>query len=342
MLIKLGDMLIASPLPKALKQRDPGTHISWLVDSSCVELLRMNPYIDEVIEYSPEALIGLGTCSFDLVLGFEREKAAAALVEQVRAHQKFGLAFGGTENGIYPLSKNSEYFFKLNTWNDFRTQINQKTWTEFYFELAGLNYAEEPYELEPPGKSVLAASQIVTPFTIESRPFVIFNLGGSLPIKIWPREHWSKLLNYVLDLEIGVILTYGSEDVELMRNILLSVADERRHLVLAPDTRRELGTLAAIFRLANAVVTGDTFGMHLAIWAQKPTMALFGPSNPAEVIPKHASYINVIRSSFECSPCAHQVECGGVGGCMRDIPTEKVATQLRELLLANQPKNGEG
>ena len=332
MLIKLGDMLIASALPKALKMAKEGTHITWLVDRSCAEIVRMNPYVDSVLEYSWETILALETCKFDLILGFEREKAAAALVEKLSGGVKRGLAYGGQHNGLYPLCEKSQYFFRLNVWNEFRIQINQKSWTEFYFELAGLKYSGEPYELELSEDRRQKAYNLTCSIDGEQRPLLIFNLGGSLTIKIWPVERWIELIEITGSWGFGIVLTYGSAEKEMLEKIQGALSIKIAKKVIAPDTQDDIGTLAALYRLAVGVVTGDTLGMHLALWAKKRLVALFGPSSTAEVIPKEVKNVSVLRSGFTCSPCAHQVACGGVGGCMAEISVERVVNALKDQL----------
>jgi heptosyltransferase-2 len=332
MLIKLGDMLIASALPKALKEQEPETHIAWLADKSCVPVLKLNPWIDEVIEYNWDSVSFLTRCSFDLVLGFERERAAAALVDQIRAKEKRGLAFGGECNSLYALCESGKYFFKLNTWNDFRTKINEKSWTEFYFELAGLTFANEPYQLAVPASDSAAADKVIGMLPARHRSYIIFNFGGSFTYKIWPADKWIELIHIVASWGYGIVITFGPSEQSMVEQVLDALPSNIRELVLTPDTSQSVGLLAAIYQSAVAIVTGDTFGMHLGLWAKKPTVALFGPSNPAEVVPKSSMNIKVIRTSYSCSPCAHQVTCNGIGGCMGDISVERVALDLQAAL----------
>ena len=126
----------------------------------------------------------------------------------------------------------------------------------------------------------------------------------------------------------------------MVERVLEALPSNLKDRILAPDTSHSVGLLAAIYQSAVAIVTGDTFGMHLGLWAKKPTVALFGPSNPAEVVPKSSHNIKVIRTSYSCSPCAHQVTCNGIGGCMGDISVERVALDLKAALSAgNQAVN---
>lgn len=49
--VSIGDCLLVTPLVRQLKEVDfPGCHVSWLVASSCRQVLENNPYIDEIIE----------------------------------------------------------------------------------------------------------------------------------------------------------------------------------------------------------------------------------------------------------------------------------------------------
>jgi heptosyltransferase-2 len=85
----------------------------------------------------------------------------------------------------------------------------------------------------------------------------------------------------------------------------------------------------------DVIVTGDTFGFHLALAHDRPSVLLLGPSNGAEVIPKHATTITALRSGAPCSPCAHQIACGGAGGCMDTIsPGAVLTTTLAHLRIA--------
>jgi heptosyltransferase-2 len=81
---------------------------------------------------------------------------------------------------------------------------------------------------------------------------------------------------------------------------------------------------SALPGLCDVVVSGDSFGFHLALAHQKPAVLLLGPSNDAEVVPHHATQVTALRATSPCSPCAHQVACGGVGGCMDTIPVAAV------------------
>lgn len=325
MLGLLGDMLIASPLPARIRAEKPGAHITWLVDEACAPILRMNPYVDEVLVHDWEAAAQLPSRRFDAVYSFERTPSAAALVDRIDAGHKAGLAFGGPDHALYPMGEAAMQFFRQNTWNDYRTIGNQQTWTELYFAVAGYPYAGEPYVLEVPEAARRRAAGLLGERT---GPRVCLNLGGSLPTKLWPARHWAELADALVDHGAQLAVLGGPSDRDaceaLVRHLRLPGADESR-VAYAPLSLEEA---AALPGLVDVVVTGDSFGFHLALAHKKPAVLLLGPSNGAEVIPKHVANVTALRSTLACSPCAHQVACGGVGGCMDtiDVPAVLKAT----------------
>ncbi|MCX4094564.1 glycosyltransferase family 9 protein [Nocardia sp. alder85J] len=314
MLDLLGDMLIASPLPARIKRDHPGTHITWLASAASVPMLAMNPHIDRVLAFDWQAAETLLGERYDAVYSFERTPAAASLVERIDAAHKAGLAWGGERNGLYPIGEAARHFFAMNTWNDFRTRGNTKTWTELYFEVAGYAYHGEPYELAVPD----TAQQSVRGWLGEPG-WVCLNVGASLPTKIWPPQQWLALGQALLAGGHRLVLTGGPADTERCLQLQRDLDDDR--VRFRPLSLQEF---AAVPSLCAVMVTGDSLGFHLALAHDIPVVVLLGPSNGAEVIPKDATTITAVRSLLACSPCAHQVTCGGVGGCMDTITTDQV------------------
>lgn len=329
MLGLLGDMLVASALPARIKRDNPATHITWLVDEACAPVLHMNPDIDRVLPFDWQAAAQLPSESFDAIYAFERTPAAAALVERIQATHKAGLAHGGAHNSLYPIGAAARHFFLMNTWNDHRTRRNKKTWTELYFEVAGYKYNGEPYVLKVPhGADARIRSIFPANDTLRR---VCLNVGGSLTTKIWQLDHWFALGSALLDRGFRLILTGGPTDMSMCTHLhkVLGAHTHGRRVYYAALSIEEF---AAVPAYCDVVVTGDSFGFHLALAHQRPCVLLLGPSSGAEVIPKHIATIRALRSSLACSPCAHQPVCGGVGGCMDTIHPNHVLVAVDELL----------
>ena len=322
MLKRMGDMLIASPLPARIRADHPGAHITWLVGAESASVVEMIPDVDRVLVWDWQAPHILTAERFDAVYSFERDPAAAGLVARLDATHRAGLAYGGPHSTLYPIGEPARHFFAMNTWNAYRTRANTKTWTELYFEVAGYTYAGEPYQLRVPEQSRARVTE-----RLGSREdWVCLNVGGSKATKLWPIQHWSALGRRLLDDGYAVVITGGPADATLCRKLLADLGSISERVLYDP---MPLPEFAAVPEFCAAMVTGDSLGFHLALAHDTPVVALFGPSNPAEVVPKHADTVTVLRARLDCAPCAHQVTCGGVGGCMDTIPVAAVHAAVR-------------
>jgi len=315
-----GDMLIASPLPPRIKRDHPDAHITWLCDEAHVPLMEMNPAVDRALAFSWETVRQLEREHFHAIYSFERTPSAASLMETVSCDERAGLAYGGPASGLYAVGTAAEHFFKMNTWNDFRAITNRRTWTELYFEVAGYTYDDEPYELDVPA----AAREPVRAFAQQwaGRRTVGFNLGSSLTTKMWPMSNWIDLGERLVAQDASVWLFAGPKEHAMAEEIHARLATRSPSQVhYRPWSLTEF---CAAFEFCDVVVTGDTFGYHLALLHGTPAVVLFGPSHDAEVVPKGPRALTILTSPAPCSPCAHQVACGGAGGCMEMIPAHDV------------------
>jgi heptosyltransferase-2 len=334
LLRRLGDILIASPLAQRIKKEMPNAHLTWLVNNDCAPLVRMNPFVDQVLVFDWQAATQLRAETYDLVLGFERTPSAAALMEQINARKKAGLAFGSPNNTLYPIGQAAQHFFKMNTWNDYRTSINTKTWTELYFEVAEFKYEEEPYSLELSEEIKQQAQEYFKSINTNTNPLICLNIGGSLKTKIWPESSWLHLAQLLIKCGYRILLMGGPSEANAYENLVTQLNVYSQKQVYVPGTNCSLEFFCACIEKSNLVITGDSLGFHVAIAFDKPTVVLFGPSSPNEVVPKHKHNIRLLRSKWICSPCARQIICNGVGGCMEAIEVEEVST-LVELLLTS-------
>ena len=52
----IGDVIHALPIAYVLKKRYPNAHITWVVEPTAYELVKHNPYVDEIIIFHKKAL----------------------------------------------------------------------------------------------------------------------------------------------------------------------------------------------------------------------------------------------------------------------------------------------
>ncbi|MBX3072496.1 glycosyltransferase family 9 protein [Candidatus Obscuribacterales bacterium] len=116
--------------------------------------------------------------------------------------------------------------------------------------------------------------------------------------KTWPTDSWLDLLFLIgrenenkpeADRDI-VILAGGPDDKEIIEDILNKAGDQLPHMVSAYGQTKSLADLAALIKLCDIMLCVDSAPMHVAIGLRKPIVALFGPFNPALLVPNDSRF----------------------------------------------------
>ena len=82
-----------TPLLYGIKRVYPGSHITWITDSSSVDVLKNNPLIDKVLPYDQANILRLQIEEFNVLYSLDKEIRATALAEMVKAREKKRIFF---------------------------------------------------------------------------------------------------------------------------------------------------------------------------------------------------------------------------------------------------------
>jgi ADP-heptose:LPS heptosyltransferase len=143
-------------------------------------------------------------------------------------------------------------------------------------------------------------------------------VSGFGDLKRWPAERWAALARALRDGRgLPTVLTAGPGEEALAGEVAsLSGGAARR----GPPTAT-LARLGALLRRAAVVAGSDTGPVHLAAVLGVPTVALFGPKDPAVYAPR-GPRARVVWKQVWCSPCRLR-RCGDPA-CMTGMRLEEV------------------
>lgn len=107
--------------------------------------------------------------------------------------------------------------------------------------------------------------------------------------KIYPVQKWQQIIQDLQQRQpqLPVVLIQGPEDQELCTQITNSCPGVK---VTSPP---DVGKLAAAIAAANLMLCTDSAPMHLAVAVQTYTIALFGPTDPAKLLPQSDRFMAV-------------------------------------------------
>jgi heptosyltransferase-2 len=160
-----------------------------------------------------------------------------------------------------------------------------------------------------------------------SEPVIGLNVGAGSVFanKAWTQTGYASLAGAIRERLGGTALILGGPDDRERAETILGAA---------PDTAvdgglHEVLDFAAVVGKLDALVTGDTLAMHMAIALGVPTVVLFGPSAPQEIELFGAG--RKVLSPLDCAPC-YRRECDVRPSCMEAIEMETVFKALVEAL----------
>ena len=321
----LGDILLATPMVRALADSCPGIEIDFIVDKNMEEALTGNPYIRNVIAFDKRGpdmeprhllpfLARLARARYDVV--FNLNPSAKSFLMSAAAGTGCNITFckrmgvrkdsGRVTHAIDDFAKElrSLGFSKLrNRHMDFVTPETARQRVALFMNEAGI--------------------------TDKDRLLVI-NPFASRPLNRWPLGRFRAVAaHFAARSGIKVVVTGASWEMAGVQEV---TSDDSRIISVAGlITVKELG---ALLLRANTLLTCDTGPMHIAAALQTPMVVLSGAADPDRTGPITAGATVLIDRTLPCVPC-RQRTCGrGDVMCMQNLSVSAVIAAVEERLLA--------
>ena len=148
------------------------------------------------------------------------------------------------------------------------------------------------------------------------------------PAKQWPAERFAATAKGLAD-RFDTVLLFGSQGETSACEAVAQGLEGVTVRNLAGAT--QLGQALALVERVGLFITNDSGLMHVAAALGRPTVAVFGSTNPVTTGPL-GPYTALVRVPVDCSPCL-KPECPtGDLKCFTAISPKQVAQAARELL----------
>lgn len=336
----IGDVVMATPAIRALKQRWPQARLIGLVRPYVREVLAGLPWFDELIPVnklgkSPRELWRLANDlrarNVDTMVLLRRSLPAVALARMSGAKRRIGYAAGFAAwmltTHVYPPQKRDRTF-AWSTCELYRRLV----------EATGCPVTSEQVELATSAADESAADAAWERLALPAADQVIVLNAGSAtsPARVWPVERYAALASRLAqELNAAVLIHCGPKEREAAAQ-LAARANSHQVKSLGDIADLPLGLSKAILRRARLLVTSDSGPRHLAAAFQTPTVVLAGPIDPA-ANDSHNPHERAVWLKPECAPC-NQSHCPlQHHRCLRELSVEQVLHSVR-LAWQTQPQ----
>ena len=320
----IGDVLLTTPLVRALHRRHPGAELYFVTKREMAPLVVENPHLTQVIELGPR----------ERVTDLAHRLRALGPTHGLDLH---GSLRSAALRWLVPCEWAGYSKRKLARTTLIATKINiygrHVPVAERYFEAAHAARLDVQPDGGPAEFFLAPAARAhmthwLAEVGLDRKPFVVIAPGAAHATKRWPIEHWRALTDRMRQLGLGVVAVGGpGTDRELAAALepgVLNVAGE--------FTLQETG---ACLERASVVVSGDTGVMHMATGVRTRVVALFGPTvEPFGFFP-YAARATVLEEDLTCRPCSAMgsERCPlGHHRCLEDVLPDQVADAVQRLV----------
>lgn len=323
----VGDILFTTPAIRAIRESNPKSFIACLALPRCIEILEGNPGIDEIIvldekgshrgPFSKVSLIfELRKRHFDTVISFHRSMTRMLIAALAGIPRRIG------------------YYTRKRSWlltDPVAVPEERLHRVEYFLNItraAGIETTNKNYQFFISEASSIKADQILIENGIDKdEDFFLINPGGNWPPKRWPREKYAQLCRRLKD-RYGkkIVITGAEKDISLAGDIM-RMSGNCAVSICGKTTLKEL---AAVMRRASLVVSNDSGPMHIAVSQKVPTIAIFGPTDPAITGPYGDGRYIILHKWKDCEIPCYDLSCRDFR-CMEAVSVEDVMDAVERL-----------
>lgn len=328
----IGDVVMASGLPAAIKKKYPDAKITWLCQPECWELLNNHPQIDSVIIW-PRAewqqlwknrkylqlnqKIGqfrnqLRSENFDLALDLQGLLKSGYLVWLSGAKKRIGL--GSSEGSQLMMSEVIS--------RDLGDP--ELIGSEYRYLAEHLGCPVDGFLMQLAVSESTAASVEVKLSELRLDQYIVICPFTTRPQKHWFEDYWRQTSDLLKqEYHLPVVMLGGPGDIETAADL----SSETSIINLVGKT--SLQEAAEIIRRSKGLIGVDTGLTHMGHVMQVPTLALFGSTRP--YLKTGMTSSKVIYLDLHCAPCRRNPTCEGSFDCLRQITPEIVIKEFNQL-----------
>jgi len=321
---RIGDVVLSTPVIKAMRDSYPDAHIAFMVRPYAEALIDGNPYLDEVIIYDKygKDKSFLNTIKFAFGLKKKKFDLAIMLHPTNRVHIMAFLA--GIPKRI---GYDRKFSFLLTKKVPHTKQEGRKHESEYTFDLLKeINIKGKPEELFVPlhKKDLDRVDELFQKNNLNSTDTIItVNPGASCISKKWPADNFANLSDELISrLNAKIIIVTDKSNIENAAQMEAKM--QNKPINLAGKTT--VGELAVIISKSSLFISNDSGPVHIAAAVGTPVISIFGRKDPG-LSPKRWGPLSkkavVFHKDVGCKVClAHNCQIGFK--CLEAIAPDEV------------------
>lgn len=329
---RIGDVLLSTPVIKAIRDEYPHAYIAMMVSPYSKEIVEGNPYLDEVIVYDKEGKQKSWAGSMRFARYLKKKKFDLALILHPNNRVHLVTYFAGIKRRV---GYDRKFGFLLTDKIRHTKQLGEKHELEYNLDLVRhLGIIPKEQSLFMPIKKEsedwaeeFLRSQGISP----SEKILVIHPGASCPSKIWPQVRFAQVADKLADLySFKIIVVSGPKDTKMAEDVLKNM----RHPAVNLAGKTSISQLASILKKCKLFISNDSGPVHIASAVGTPVISLFGRAQKG-LSPQRWGPVGVkdkiLHKEVGCIEClAHG--CVKEFACLKAIAVNDVVKAAEDIL----------
>jgi heptosyltransferase-1 len=355
----LGDVVHTIPVLVKLRARYPHARIDWLITPENAEIVRCHPALSNVVLFARrdfskrgrrwrallaffDLLKQIRRARYDLVIDMHGQVRSAlfALISGARVRIGFDRPIRrsltvSAEHDLRNVPSHGWRGAREGSWIAYTHRIPIPTLDVHAIDrylwvapLLGLDDDPPDLAIHLSSDTVRNVERLLKEHGVHADvPLVVLVPGTIWETKHWTIEGFAGVARTFLNDGFAVALAGTKRDQQRCRQIAAAAPG-----VCDLSGKTTPAELAALIRRAEVAVTNDSGSMHLAASLRKPTVSVFGPTNPVHIGPYQRPE-SVVRMDLPCSPCNYRrlSQCPFDHACMKQVTSEMVVERVQKI-----------
>ncbi|HJP93035.1 MAG TPA: lipopolysaccharide heptosyltransferase II [Pyrinomonadaceae bacterium] len=329
----VGDSVMTVPALRALRRVLPDAHITLAIRPGTKGVFSEAEFIDDVLVYDRRSAFSVVSQirewkrrNFDLALLFQNAFEAALIPFLAGVPLRLGYATESRQALLtHPLA--------LPDWRSSRHEVFYYLYLvtaleQMLFASSSICESEPDSSIEISESRKAEARELFRAHGVREEEAVVAICPGSINsrAKRWPAERYAALADRFIESQRQVLLIGSRDEADVSQEVASRMRN--RPVVLTGETT--LDQIVAVLATADLVVTNDTGPAHIGAALGRPTIVIFGPTNPLTTRP-FSPDAEILRHPPDCAPCMLR-DCPIDHRCMTAITVDEVFEHSHALL----------
>jgi len=329
----VGDSLMTVPALRALRQVLPDARLTLVTRPGTKGIFSEADFIDELLVYDRKRVFSVvpqirewRSREFDLALLFQNAFEAALIPFLSGVPIRLGYA---TESRRALLT----HPLPLPDWRSSRHEVFYYLYLvtaleQLLYESSSICEQQPDASIEISDAQRSAASELLRSYGLSEGETIVALCPGSINsrAKRWPAEAYAALADRLIESQWKIVLIGSRDETDVSNEVVTRMRN--RPAVLTGKT--SLDQITAVLASVDLIVTNDTGPAHIGAALGRPTIVIFGPTNPLTTRP-FSPTAEILRHPPDCAPCMLR-DCPIDHRCMTAISVEEVFERSQALL----------